>query len=171
MNITAAPSLSLNVCLGVLRAIVSTREDNDGNELPIGHILDSDWILLTSAQPWIGSRRPRVTKLLDDLLQGSLELLGLPRITVSAEHIAAIVAFFVHPANFPVAASWMEREVRPAAHEDIAIATPEGEMNRVESSQLLTLIYECYGHESFEAFRVRWEAKTAHAANSLNQAG
>ena len=47
------PRLSLYTALGVLRAIVNTRESKDGQELPVGYIPDADWELVTS--PGLGS--------------------------------------------------------------------------------------------------------------------
>lgn len=161
--------VNFNQCIGVLRTITASRQELNGQDLPIGHVLEADLDKLMSDVPWINSERARVENTISDLVYGALDLQGLPRITVSAEHLAAIISFFVSPVNFMVASVWCERREKLAAHEDIVEGRPEVECDHITASQLYALVTEAYGHESHARYRARWEAKTTQALNPSNE--
>ena len=159
------PSVNLAQCLGCLRTITASRQELGGQDLPVGHILDADFDKLCSAVPFINADRARIENTINDLVYGALDLQGLPRITVSAEHLAAIISFFVNPVNFMVACVWCERKEKLASHEDIVDGKPEVECDHISASQLYALVTEAYGHESHAIYRERWETKTKRAVN------
>ena len=72
-------------------------------------ITDDLWKLTTGSAPWTGVDRPRVTRVLDALVYGSIDLAGLPRFRVPAEYIAAIMVTFVSANNLMLACAWRER--------------------------------------------------------------
>lgn len=162
-------AVNLAQCLGCLRTITASRQELGGQDLPIGHILDADFDKLCSDVPWINSDRGRIENTINDLIYGALDLQGLPRITVSAEHIAAVISFFASPVNFMVASVWCERKEKLASHEDIVEGKPEVECDHITASQLYALVTEAYGHESHAIYRERWEAKTQRALNPTDQ--
>lgn len=161
-------SVNISQCLGVLRTITASRQELGGQDLPVGHILEADFDKLCSPVPFINSDRGRIENTINELIYGALDLQGLPRITVSAEHVAAIIAFFVSPVNFMVASVWCERKEKLASHEDIVEGRPEVECDHINASQLYALITEAYGHESFPKYKERWETKTRRALAGSN---
>ena len=60
-------------------------------------ITEDDFQLVTGDIPWIGADRHRVVAVLNSLIHGTVDLLGLPRIEVPAEFTAAAIAIFVAP--------------------------------------------------------------------------
>ena len=161
--------VNLNQCLGVLRTISASRQELGGQDMAIGHILEADFDKLCSDIPFINADRARIENTINDLLYGALDLQGLPRITVSAEHLAAIISFFVSPVNFMTASVWCERKEKLAGHEDIVEGKPEVECDHITASQLYALVTEAYGHESHAIYRERWETKTAKALTPSQQ--
>ena len=95
---------------------------------------------VTSQTPWIGAQRQRARATLDTLCHATTDLIGLPRIEIPAEYVAAVIASFVHPVNIAVACSWMEGRL-PAA-QDLVVAgepPPQG-MDHLTAAQLFSMV-------------------------------
>lgn len=157
-NIRSA--VSYHTCVGAMASIARGYDDGTGSLVGAPTMTKEEWKILTGNVPWIGNQRAQITRCLDDLTQGALEQAGLPRITISAEHFAAVIAFFVHPTNFQVASQWLERNETLLTHSDIAQGRTDADCLRVTGSQLFTLVHLCYGDEKREVFQQRWEKRT-----------
>jgi len=70
-------------------------------------ITGEEWELINGSRPWIGVDRSHVTRILDSLLFGMIDTIGLPRFELPAEYVATLVALFVHPVNYFSACSWL----------------------------------------------------------------
>lgn len=119
-----------------------------------------DFQRVCSAEAWIGTDRPRVTAVLNALMHGSCDVLGLPRIEVPAEFRAAVLCAFVHGGNLMVACNWLETG---ATAEDVA----GGSMAPVRSRELFALCCMLEG-ESGPA-RAAWEKRTGIAVRQATQ--
>ena len=69
-------------------------------------IPDNDVATLVGDRLWLGGERHTVRRVMDAVLYGALDALGLQRFELSAEYIAAWIALIVHPTNYEVACSW-----------------------------------------------------------------
>jgi hypothetical protein len=68
---------------------------------------EADWKLVTGKKLWLGVDRPRVKRVLDALIFGTIDMLGLPRMEISSEFAASVVAFFVSDVNIFTACHWI----------------------------------------------------------------
>lgn len=57
---------------------------------------------------WLANQRSQARRCVEAVCYGALDLLGLPRMQLPAEFIAATIALHVHPANWLVACAIME---------------------------------------------------------------
>jgi hypothetical protein len=119
-------------------------------------VTDADIGLLQSDETWLGSDRLRATRVLDAVVHGSLDRLGLPRFNVSAEYIAAAIWLCVKPVNMMVACVWMARGAA-SAEDEVA----HGEALPVSPRELHALLctLEKGDVAALEEFRAKFEAK------------
>ena len=122
---------------------------------------ESDWKLLTGSKVFIGVDRPRVKRLLDNLIFGVVDTLGLPRFELPAEYAAACIAMFVNPVNYFPACSWIGTYARS---EDIAdyhgnLDAVQG-LETVSSSKLFALVMEIKGGGMCSPFAEALKKKT-----------
>lgn len=68
---------------------------------------ETEWQLVTGQRIWIGVDRARVSRILDSLLFGLIDTIGLPRFELPAEYMAAMVSIFVSPCNYFSACTWL----------------------------------------------------------------
>lgn len=141
-----------------MESIAQSHDDKRQHQM--SPVTPSDWALFVGDTPWVGTDRPKITGIINDVLQGSLELLGLPRIETSAEHYAAVISFFVSERNQMVACSWCELEYNPLSNADIALAKESSETRIIPAKQIFALVSQANGQESRAEFRARWEKRT-----------
>lgn len=121
-------------------------------------ILPSDLQTTLGKLPWQANERHLVTKTLDILMYGTMDLLGLPRFQVPAEYVAATIAMFVQPLNLMVACRWMEAgqpTVDYLGNPTVATSNQEP----VESSQLFALCLQVVNDIDIPAFKRQFEAR------------
>lgn len=122
-------------------------------------IIPEDFHLVTMSVPYVGADRHRVTHVLNSLIWGTLDVVGLPRIEVPTEFIASVISVFVSPGNLAVACRWMEAG---AAAEDLAAG---GSLEPVTARQLFALC--CQLSSEAPAAAVRWEQRTGRAVDRV----
>lgn len=61
-----------------------------------------------SDTPWKGTDREIVVRTLNALNHGTCDIVGIPRIALPAEYVAASIATHVHPVNTKIACNYME---------------------------------------------------------------
>ena len=114
---------------------------------------NDDWQELTGHAPWTVSDRPRMSRILTDLIYASVDLLGLPRFRIPAEYVTAVIAIFVAPANVFAACSWSAADLYSS--EDI-INGKQADAVRVE--EVFALVGQCYADSKvFTDFCNRFE--------------
>jgi hypothetical protein len=69
---------------------------------------EEDFEFLVQDKPWIGAERSRVRTVVEAATYGTLDYLGLPRMAVPCEFVAASIAYYVHPVNMMTACSMMD---------------------------------------------------------------
>lgn len=153
-----ARHLSLSTVRGALSVI------SNGNVIDAAQscgCTESDWKLLTGSKVWIGVDRPRVKRLLDSLIYGVVDTLGLPRFELPAEYAAACIAMFVSPINYFPACSWVGTYARS---EDLAdyhgnLDAVQG-LETVSSAKLFALVMEISGGGMCTPFAEALKKKT-----------
>lgn len=101
-------TLSLATARSVLRGI-GDYTSADFDQLGINK---EHFDLTCGARPWKRDHIPPVMRTLNALMFGTLEQLGMPKITIPAEYVAAIVATYVAPGNRMIACVWLAQEHR-----------------------------------------------------------
>lgn len=132
------PTLHTEAAIGTMKAIA----DYTSADFSVLGITEDDFQLTYAPAPWKREHRRRVTQTLDALLFGTLDQMGLPRIAVPAEYVAAVIATFVAPCNRMVSCLWLaEQRATGARAMDLAAAGMEGAyVDPVSASQLFALV-------------------------------
>lgn len=122
-------------------------------------IIPEDFDLVCSNIPYIGADRSRVTNVLNSLIWGTLDVVGLPRIEVPTEFIASVLSVFVSPSNLAVACRWME-----SGHtaEDLVAG---GSLEPVTARQLFALC--CQLVKEAPQATTAWEKRTGRAVKRV----
>lgn len=68
---------------------------------------ESDWRLLTQNAPWSPRERREARRVIAQAVNSTLEEAGLPSEPLPGQYVAAVIAIFVSPINWLVAASRM----------------------------------------------------------------
>ncbi len=118
-----------------------------------------DFDLVCSNHPYVGADRARVTSVLNSLIWGTLDVVGLPRIEVPVEFIAGVLCVFVSAGNLAVACRFMETSY-PA--EEVAAG---GSVDPVSASQLFALCCQLYNDAP--AATAQWERRTGRAVRRV----
>lgn len=131
-------NLSAETAIGLLRNIDRyTAADYDA----LG-INAQDFELVNDGMPWDFSNKHRVIATLNALIHGTVQILGLPKIVVPAEYIAALIVACVDPANRMLACTFIagERQVGPGALEGSARASSTSQIDPTSADQLFALV-------------------------------
>lgn len=132
-------------------------------------LIAEDIKLVTGGTAWQNAERHRITKTLDALQYGTMDLIGLPRFTVPAEYVAAVIAMFVHPANIMVACRWMESGQNSVSFMGDPSSTTNTEA--ISAGQLFALCLQSISQIDSQAFRKQFETRVNLAINKGERDG
>src|SRR5699024_9561430 len=62
-------------------------------------LTEDDFDFLTSNKVWIATDRSHARRCVEACVYGTLDFVGYPRFPAPVEFIAAVIAYYVHPAN------------------------------------------------------------------------
>ncbi len=96
-------------------------------------IPEDDFTLACSEEPYIATDRNRVKRVVDHLIHGVCDVVGVVRVQVPVEFLGAVLAVFIAPGNLAVACRWVERS--PLADDFIE----GGSVEQCTAEQLLSL--------------------------------
>lgn len=104
-------------------------------------VTPEDYALAASQNLWLNQHRPRVERVMEALLYGTTDLLGIGRIELPAEYIAAVVSTFIAPGNRRTACTWLsERKLSGTAANQLATGLASVQMSPASSQQLFALV-------------------------------
>lgn len=105
-------------------------------------IRPEEFEMLSGHQPWLRHNLPVVMRALNAVTFGTLEVMGMPKITVPAEYQAAIIASLVAPGNRMAACVWMsqERQTGAGALEMSARNQTTSQLDPASADQLFALV-------------------------------
>ena len=123
--------------------------------------------VLSQPVMWLSSDRATVRNTFDGLVFQSLDLLGLPRIALPVEYVAAAIVAFVHPANYFAACQWSESH--GATTDEMALT---GEYDRFSARELFAVVCNVYArHDGVGCgtFESRLDSKVNNAVNPVDE--
>ena len=133
-------------------------------------ITKTDYDVVTGPTKWVASQRTIVTKTLDALLYGVMDLVGVPRFECPAEYISAGIAMFVHPTNVQAGCRWMEGGTKV---DTLALDEAEAGGTRVpcKAPQLFALVLKIQENSTeLDDYKARFEKKSGLAMTRANKA-
>lgn len=124
-------------------------------------ITEKEWADLVGSRPWKGTQRPIIKRLLDNLLYGMVDSMGLARFLLPAEFAAAVIVSFVSPCNYFAACSWLGN-----FHRADELGDFDGSFNgatqgleKVTASQLFALVCELRTNDDIKLLARRFSDK------------
>lgn len=145
-------TLSLATSLGMMRLLAEGTASADFSSLGI-HQEDHD--LLTGDRLWVAPERYKVTQLVDQIVWGTMDIIGVPRFAISAEYMAAVIAMFIHPTNIFVACQWLAREMDNSS---LADGAEERGAVLIRPGQLFALVGEIHSTD-ISSFQSRFNKR------------
>lgn len=116
------------------------------------NVAKTDLARLRGDTLWLAGDRLRMLRALDTVIQGGLEVAGVPPVRMPSELLAAGIACFVHPVNWPTASHWLGETYTVSAE---AIGVESGRdkpgVTPLKPRQLYALV--CQAYDAPEPFR------------------
>lgn len=104
-------------------------------------ITPEDYAMTCSNVLWLNQHRNRVERVLEALLYGTTDLLGIGRIVLPSEYVAAVIATFIAPANRSTACKWMsERKIAGASANALSADAGGTQADMTSHQQLFALV-------------------------------
>lgn len=147
--------LSLAVARGAMINLCKSTSHNVIEEIGL---LYGDFEKVRGNEPWMSQDRNAVTKTLDALCYSTLYCLGLPKIELPAEYIAAVIATFCKPVNYMVACRWIEGH---QAASDLARSETAGQV--IHAQQLFALVCMMESNGEMNEAKAAFESKLDYA--------
>ncbi len=76
-----------------------------GSGAYLQNVTTAQWEIVTSPNLWIAEHKSTARDVLESIIYGTLDMLGLGRYEVPTEYVAAVIALTVNPCNFLPACS------------------------------------------------------------------
>ncbi len=126
-------------------------------------VSEADWRLVTNHKLWSAGDRIRTNRIIDSIIYAATEMAGLPKVDVSAEMCAAILATVVSPLNWTIIASW-QSGLMPA--HDLATSETTVQIERVSAGRMLAHI--AYARAALSNFD-EWNTYSSKINQKLTQ--
>ena len=129
----------------LLGALIILAEGGAAQTLAALGTSKDDWKVVAGDRPWVSTDVALVREVLDAITVGSMAMIGMPRVEVSAEYVAAVIAVIVHPVNINHACFLYEGHL--VTNQELAFnEKPSPTAERVSKEQLMALVELIYGH-------------------------
>lgn len=150
-------NLSIAVAIGVFQSIA----DYTSADFTTLGITIEDYNLVRRDTQWKNTERTRVMRTIDALVYGTTDVLGLDRISLPAEYLAAIVTAYVHPVNRLVVCHWLTaQQMSNGSAADIAeIGNTKAAVDQVTVRQLFALVLQLSDGAQASAARKSFEER------------
>lgn len=131
-------------------------------------ITRQDFELLTQKEHWVRPHMPKVMRTINSLLYGTLEVMGMPKITIPSEYVAAAVTIFIAPANRLPACVWLSQEHRTGVNALELSARQErgGAFEFTSADSLFALVGRLTGSNAYAPERARFMTKIGLAVEA-----
>ncbi len=149
----------MNVQLAVIKgAMIRLAEGQACGSIEALGIQPEELHLVCGDIPWKGAERTLVTRTLDALMFGTMDLLALPRFKVPVEYVAAAITMFVRPTNMMVACQWMETG-NPSAND--MSGNISSNMEACQATTLFSLVCLLANDAVVASCRTQFEKRTS----------
>lgn len=122
-------------------------------------VSDADFALTTQQNPWLATDRNRVKKVLDSLIYGTMDAIGVPRFDAPAEYVAAVLAVFVSDDNLQNACRWHEN--LSSTDDYVQADVPQTEL--ITAQQLFSLVLSFNHSDKADQARSQFEKRCQKA--------
>lgn len=126
-----------------------------------------DYKLLTQSHCWAGVDRPRVERILEGLLYGTVDYIGLPRFELGSEYICSVICCFVHPANYFASCSWLGQSTPAQEMAEYNQSQAVEGLETVTPRQMLAVLIEVASDDPIDALCRSFEKKTGKALGRI----
>lgn len=148
--------LRIEVAMGAMSIL---HENSLNGDFSAFGISEKEYRLMTGGQPWVATDRSTVKRVLDCMLWGIMDTVGVPRFQPPMEYIGAVLSSFVSGVNMQIACRWMEGGSRA---EDVVGDSSEDAVH-IDAEKLFSFIILLRGAD--RSIRDQFEKKVGYAIN------
>lgn len=147
-------ALRIEVAMGAMSIL---RENSLNGDFSAFGINEKEYELMSGSQPWQATDRSTVRRVLDCMLFGIMDQVGVPRFQPPLEYVASVLSSFVNGVNMQLACRWIEGGSRA---EDIVGDHPE-EAVHIDAARLFAFVVLLRGAD--RSVREQFEKKVGYA--------
>lgn len=152
--------LRIEVALGAMSIL---RDNSLSGDFSAFGISEKEYQLMSGPTPWLGSDRNTVKRVLDCMIWGIMDTIGVPRFEPPMEYVASVLSSFVSGNNLMVACRWIEGG--PLAEDIVGdLAAP----THVDAQKLFSFIILMRGQD--KAVREQFEKRVGYAISKAKKA-
>lgn len=146
--------LRIEVAMGAMSIL---HENSLNGDFSAFGISEKEYDLMSGHIPWQSTDRSTVTRVLDCMLFGIMDTIGVPRFAPPMEYVAAVLSSFVSGVNMMIACRWIEGGKRA---EDLVGDNPDDAVF-IDAQRLFSFIILLRGADT--SIRDQFEKKVGYA--------
>lgn len=146
--------LRIEVAMGAMSIL---RENSLNGDFSSFGINESEYELMAGNKPWLATDRGTVTRVLDCMIWGVMDQVGVPRFQPPMEYVASVLSSFVSGINMQLACRWIEGGKRA---EDVVGDNPD-EAIHIDAQRLFSFVVLLRGADT--SIRDQFEKKVGYA--------
>ncbi len=146
--------LRIEVALGAMSIL---RDNSLNGDFSAFGVSEKEYGLMSGSTPWLATDRSTVRRVLDCMIWGIMDSVGVPRFQPPMEYIAAVLSTFVSGNNLMVACRWIEGGQRA---EDV-IGDRSADSVHIDAHRLFSFIILLRGQD--KAVRDQFEKRVGYA--------
>lgn len=125
--------LRIEVALGAMSILDQNSLNGDFSTFGVS---EKEYKLMSGNMPWVATDRATVRRVMDCMLFGVMDVVGVPRFQPPMEYVAAVLCSFISGNNLMLACRWIEGGQRA---EDV-IGDRSAEAPHIDAAQLFSFI-------------------------------
>lgn len=148
----------MNVNIDALFGTMKALADHTHPDFKALGVTKTDFEKLTGETQWLVQDKSAVINTFKSIIYGTTDALGLDRVILPPEMVAAAIATIVSGVNRMVAAHWISTEINTGK----PITAPDGQdigFNKVSVATLMHLVTEAVTHEAAKGAREKMKDK------------
>lgn len=153
--------LRIEVAMGAMSIL---RDSSLNGDFSAFGISEKEYELMSGPKPWLGTDRNTVKRVLDCMIWGIMDTIGVPRFQPPMEYVASVLSSFVSGNNLMVACRWIEGGARA---EDV-VGDASAEAVHLDAQKLFSFIILLRGQD--RAVRDQFEKKVGYAITKAKRA-
>lgn len=126
-------ALRTEVAMGAMTLL---RENSLNGDFSAFGISDKEFEMFTGGKPWHATDRSVIRRVMDCMIWGIMDVVGVPRFQPPMEYVAAVLSSFVSGVNMMIACRWIEGGPRA---EDV-VGDQTSETVHIDAQRLFSFI-------------------------------